>query len=110
MCAQRPRICLSTCVISVFRFWYRRARCRSAFFAYAVVVCASLGRNAAQTLTCARILEPRSWCLTCSGAVMTRAWIWLAAWVRALTPERRATRSILVEFPPVAGHFHKERV
>ena len=27
VCAQRPRICLSTCVISVSRFWYRRARC-----------------------------------------------------------------------------------
>ena len=54
--------------------------------------------NETQILTCVRRLEPRSWCLTCSGAVTTRAWIWLAAWVRALTPERRATRSILDSF------------
>ena len=94
--AQSPRICLSTCVISVSRFLYRRARCRSARLAYAAVVCAVAGRRRAQTSIWARVESPRSRCLTCSGAVTTRAWIWLAAWVRALIPERRTTRSILV--------------
>ena len=34
--------------------------------------------------------------MTWSGAVTTRAWIWLMAWVRALIAERRATDSILM--------------
>ena len=75
MCAQSSRISTSSCVISVSRVRYRRARCRSALFAYAVVVCASPGRQRTQILTIARILESRSWCLSGSGAVMRREWI-----------------------------------
>ena len=89
--AQRRRISVSSSAIPVSRVRYRRARCRSALFAYAVVVCASPGRQRTQVLTIALILEPQRRCLTCSGAVVRRAWIWLAAWARALTAERRAS-------------------
>ena len=36
--------------------------------------------------------QPASRSRSSSGAVTTSAWSWLAAWVRALTAERRATR------------------
>ena len=93
--AQRRRISPSSWAISVSRVRYRRARWRRAIFAYAVVVCSGSGRQRAQTATRALSLRPLSWRFTCSGAVtVTRAWIWLAAWVRALVAERRATNNI----------------
>ena len=39
----------SSWAISALRVWYRRARWRRAFFAYAAVVCAWPGRQRAQT-------------------------------------------------------------
>ena len=92
--AQRRRMSLSSWVISALRVWYRRARWRRAFFAYAAVVCAWPGRQRAQTATRALRLRPLSWCFTGSGAPTITEWIWLAAWVRALVAQRRATNSI----------------
>ena len=82
-----------------------------------MVVSPSPGRKPAQTFTRALGESPRSWCLTWSGAVTTRACSWLMAWVRALIAERRATVSIRIAstgpFPllgsPVACPFKAAR-
>ena len=53
-------------------------------------------RHRAQTLTISGVLSPRSRSLRCSGAVTATALIWLAATVRALTAERRASDSVRI--------------
>ncbi len=58
--AQRRWISVFSCSISVVSAWYRRARRRSVFLAYAVVVRVVPGRKAAQVLTRARVDSSRS--------------------------------------------------
>ena len=88
---------VSSPLISAVSARWRLASARSARLAApAAGSPAASRRHRAQTLTISGVLSPRRRSLRCSGAVTATALIWLAATVRALTAERRASDSVRI--------------
>lgn len=88
---------MSASPISGVRYWWRRARRRSAV----LVACSGsamfpAGRSRAQVSIRAAVVRTRSCSRSSAGAVTSRALTWLVVWLRALTALLRATRSVRI--------------
>ena len=96
-CSQSSSSSASSWAISPVRAWWRRARDRRAVLAAAVTWSGlRSGRQRVHVSTSEAVPCPARRSLRCSPAVTIRPAVWLAAWVRDLTAERRATESILI--------------
>jgi hypothetical protein len=89
--------------ISAFRFrtsslrWrYRQARERRVYFAAALGSSRREGRKFLHLFVRALVVRPSSVSRSLAGAVTTRAFIWLPAWVRDFTAESLALLSIRI--------------